>query len=277
MLKFTSHKKSVWKWTFFFLLLLLSWVWNLAYYNSMQLDKPLFPKQYMTAINQLTEIKVYYLENKDQGKKVSQIHIKELPHTAIGSPTTQIEYDYQNLKRFYIDLRPEENTKIDTEQDKDIVIREIEVYYDDGSTETVPIGEIVVRPYPEKGYVTDMGSSGASSDGSGHDYLSVVTKAWLTKVEMTHTEELSSLIDYTLYGKPADQVTYPKEVVPDDRITLRYQWKLPEDPSEFMIYEALALMHFNTPEDKEIVDFSFMINNLSYSEEQIRSIVQEVN
>ncbi|MCM3781654.1 hypothetical protein M3231_01595 [Neobacillus mesonae] len=275
MLKTKTNKNSILKWGIFLLLILLSWVLNLIYYHSLQLDKPLFPKQYMTSINYLSNINVYYLENKHEGKKVSSIYIKELPNAKIGKGRTIDEYDYQVLNRFYVDLVPEDIKTVNTKQDKDIVIREIEVYYDDGSSEIVPIGEIVVRPYPDSHYVSDMGSMGAYPDGSGHNYLRMTEDAFLTKVEMTHADEISSLIDITLYGKPYDQITYPKKLSPEDKITLRYHWKLPEVQNEFIIYDELSLFYFETPEGEDIVDFGFMSYNLYYSEKQIRHFVRE--
>lgn len=270
----STRKKTIMIGAIFILLLLISWIGNILYYNSMQLDKPVFPTFYKTTSiykgnNILT---IHFIENKGPGKKVQSIRMNEFDKEA-SDKLLRAEYKYQSIYEMNFDFTEKDLTYLQ-DQNSDLIVNELTVRYDDGTVEEVPIGELVFRADPVRSQEIVTFHGGSSSDGSGYEVLEMNTDAVLEKVELTQTDKLDHLFNLRLYGKPYDTVTYPKQVKKGNSLILQYTSSEPSLSRDgFISYSVLIRVHFRLSDGTKIVYDIQTYNHFINSSEEIKTIV----
>lgn len=257
------------------LILLILWAGNIWYYNSMQLKKPVFPTHYLTTtiFNGTNMMEIDFLENKGPGKKVQSILIEEFNKESY-SKNERGRYKYQLSYQMQFKFT-EKDLEYLPDQNNELIVNTITVQYDDGSSEQVPIGELIFRADPEKSQGIAMIHGGSSSDGSGYEIFEMNTDAVLEKIELSHTDKLKDLFQLRVYGKPYDQVTYPKQIKKGDRIHFQYTSLEPKlSQNGYINYSVGILVHFRLPDGTKIVYDLTTYNHFYYSSDEIKTIVR---
>lgn len=254
------------------LLIAGSWIGNLTYYNSLQLEEPLFLKHY-EAVNGAggEPIEIRYLENKSDPGRVAWIQIEELP--MLGFELVEDErFSHHRLMKAYaywdggtgapdLSLLP-------------ITVREVTVHYRGGVTRKVPIGEVVVTD-PARGGMVDMISSGGSSDGSGFSSNKVTQPAVLERIDYSFSDRLNTGFQLELDGKPIEEAELPAALKAGDRLNFRYNWEhTVDDPASYEHYQIKLLLHFRTADGRAIVDRIPVNRNVYLSESMVKRLVR---
>lgn len=257
------------------LILLILWAGNLWYYNSMQLKKPVFPEHYMTTtIYKGTNfVDIEFLENKGPGKKVQSILLDEFDKETYAK-NEKGTYKYQTAYQMRFDFT-EKDFKYLPDQSNELIVNTITVNYDDGTSEQVPIGKLIFRADPEKTQDIAMIHGGSSSDGSGYEIFEMNSDAVLEKIELSHTDSLKDLFQLRVYGKPYDQVTYPKQIKKGDRIHFQYTSIEPTLSQDgYIHYSVGILVHFRLPDGTKVIYDIPTYNHFYYSSDEIKTIVR---
>jgi hypothetical protein len=258
-------------WPIVVLLIATSWVGNVWYYQSMQLEKPIFLKHYIIVNgNESDWIELTYLENKMKGKKVKGIQLEELPMLRFQIDPHPNSYRHQVLGKAYGEWR----TEIAGQMEKvPITIKEATVYYSEGQPEKVPIGEINVL-WDQRESVLQMSSSRGSSDGTGQHSVTVKQPLTLEQVDYSFSDRLSSKFELTMEGRDITP-QLPIRLAAGDPLTFNYKWTIPENtPAAFEVYKAYILLTFKTEDGRTIYDRLPTNFNLYLYEKQIKRLVR---
>lgn len=258
-------------WPIVVLLIAASWVGNVWYYQSMQLEKPIFLKHYMIVNgNQSDMIELTYLENKMKGRKVTGIRLEELPMLRFQIDPHPNSYRHQVLGKAYGEWRTEEAGQMEKVP---VTIKEATVYYNEGQPEKVPIGEINVL-WEQRESLLETSSSRGSSDGTGQYSVTVKQSLTLEQVDYSFSDRISSMFELTMEGRDEPIPQLPIRLTAGDPLTFNYKWTIPEEsPAAFEVYKAYILLTFKTEDGRTVYD-SIPINfNLYLSEKQIKWMV----
>ncbi|MBD7968347.1 hypothetical protein [Paenibacillus gallinarum] len=257
-------------------ILLILWAGNIGYYNRMQLKKPVFPTHYLTTtiFNGTNLMEIDFMENKGPGKKVQSILIEEFNKESY-SKNERGRYKYQLSYQMHFKFT-EKDLEYLPDQSNELIVNTITVNYDDGTSEQVPIGELIFRANPEKSQDLALIHGGSSSDGSGYEVFEMNSDAVLEKIELSHTDKLKDLFQLRVYGKPYDQVTYPKQIKKGDSIHFQYASIEPRLAKDgFISYSVGILVHFRLPDGSKIVYDLLTSNHFYYSSDEIKKIVRD--
>lgn len=175
-------------------LVLLSWIGNYLYFQSKQLNKPIFLEHYYeTYVEDSAELTFYYLANKTDTAEVSIVSIDGLeayPVSTSGfsmwssshTPSYVQEYAHHYLKSLTLQLTPS-LLSVDTPTKEDWRFNEMTVTFTNGQTITANIGEVhLYHQFPSTD-VFDIRSSGGSNHHL-HNVLAYITRP-VTIEEMT--------------------------------------------------------------------------------------------
>lgn len=264
-------RKSKLIWTVVLFLLAGSWIGNIAYYYSMQLEKPLFLKHYMRIDADRGEgIQFTFLENKREGRTVTGVQIDELPGLRFQI-SERNNHTHQLIKRAYGEWLSDEREQ---EQKEPLIVREITVFYNTGQSEKVSIGEINVVRGNGRGLL-NMISTRGSSNGTGEYSVIIQQSAKLVHVDYAYKERISPWFTLELAGEPVQSLEYPLELLEGEQLAFSYRWSIPDDESiAYEVYNTKILLTFEL-EDGSIVNESIPVNfNYHLNDGQIKRLVR---
>ncbi|URN92969.1 MAG: hypothetical protein NAG76_14080 [Candidatus Pristimantibacillus lignocellulolyticus] len=259
-------------WTIVVLLIMGSWGGNVWYYHSMQLEKPIFLKHYMILNgNENDWIQLTYLENKMKGKKVTGIQLEELPMLRFQIDPNPISYRHQVLGKAYGEWNVEEGQQMEKVP---VTIKEATVYYSEGLSEKVPIGEINVF-WDQRENILETSSSSASSDGTGQYSVTVKQPVTLVKVDYSFKDRLSTMFELTMEGLEKSIPQLPLRLTTGDPLTFKYKWSMTDNiPAAFEVYKTYILLSLETEDGRMIYDRIPTNFNLYLNEKQIKRLVR---
>lgn len=261
-------------WLIIPLLITASWVGNLWYYQSMQLEKPIFLKHYMVLNGNYSDwIELTYVENRKNGKKVTGIRLDELPMLRFQINPHPDSYRHQVLGKAYGEWKKEDLGQM---EEMPFSIKEATVFYSEGPPERVPIGEIKVVWEKSEGLLQTT-SSGGSSDGTGHYSVTVNQPLVLEQIDYSFGDRLSPIFDLSVTGGNADEpiLQLPIRLDAGDPLTIDYKWSIPDEmPAASDVYKEYILLTFKTEDGRTVRD-RIPINFNSYlDEKQIKWLVR---
>lgn len=257
------------------LLITASWAGNLWYYQSMQLEKPVFLKHYMVFNgNDSNWIELTYLENRKDGKKVTGVRLEELPMLRFQiNPNPDAYYQHQVLGKANAEWRKEDFGEV---EQVPLSIKEATVYYSEGPPEKVTIGEIKVV-WEKRDGLLQMSSSGGSSDGTGHYSVTVNQSLVLEEIEYSFGDRLSPIFELSAAGGYGDEPIpqLPIRLKAGDPLKFSYKWNIPEEmPAASDVYRVYISLTFKTEDGRTVRDRVTVNFNLYLSEEQIKWLVR---
>ncbi|MEK3884980.1 hypothetical protein [Paenibacillus sp. PL2-23] len=262
-------------WVIIGLMIMASWVGNIWYYQAMQLEKPILLKHYMEINGYQSDwIELSYLENNTGDRRITGVLLEELPMLRLTvPPQPNTYYKHQVLKKAYGEWRKDDLGEMEPVP---ITIREATVFYNDGPSEKVPIGEINVVWEKEEGLLQSS-SSGSSSDGTGHYSVTVQQPVILEQVDVSFSDRLGSSLELSMTGKDADDPhpQLPMSLNTGDPLTFNYKWSLPEElPGASEVYKASILLTFQTEDGRTVHERIPLSFNHYLDEKQIKELVR---
>lgn len=239
----------------------ISWVANVIYAQSKQLDEPIFLDHYIdTTLHENTHIPLYFLTNLDDSSSILYVNIDGIINYVVQDNFfsdfgfNHHSEDHQNIQTFtHHALR---NIQLDLNtfelenllQDGKFTFNEIEVFFNDGKNMTVPIGEITVHAdWPDNdvfSFISGSGSSDRSSESTFRveedlaienitfKYNDILQEHLLVKID---SQNESSLGDYSYTDFPQDL----EDVPGIDIQNIRLPYELEKDEALYLYTQVL--------------------------------------
>lgn len=229
-----------------------SWTGNLWIYMRSQLPEPVFFRHYIEIeYGEGASFELAYLENKSAEAHIQTILIPELPEAEIQPWTSYERYSHQDEGRMRVSItNADMSGKPGLTDDEPMIIRQVETFFDDGTSKKMDIGEIrVYAPGSEAEDVARYSSSGASSEGTGYDRLKMLKDAELTGIssgfmpqladhwrfifdakqvrmlspDTVSLEEVQVGSEAAYTGAPIESISYPVKLEAGEIVTLAYR------------------------------------------------------
>lgn len=218
--------KRHWLWLLL-IALLGAWTWNLWYYDSQKLEKPLFLKHYYELpASMLSHISLYYITNTDSSRKPFRL---ELPNgISLNVAHVQVRDQRGRLQlNEAVVIAPEK--RILDQSDTSGHFDRLQVYYNDGLVDTVSIGNIIVQPGRDSGDPLSMSSSSGSSNGTGGATYRATRDVTISAVRSSFPELLSDAVHVEFNGKKSDEAgAFPMILRAEQFAEMKYRFQLPD-------------------------------------------------
>ncbi len=252
------------------LLIAGSWVGNILYYRSGQLQEPLFMNHEIITVSEGGMVDLYYLENKNAGKKVTAIQIESLPLLRFDLTEWQ-SFSHQSFMHAVGygegDLQPG-------------IYTEATVYYKEGLPKKVPIGIIEVRDWEAEGNgALNFDSSGGSSDGSGFLSGRLRRDVVVEEVQTSISDKYKPLLTYELKALmpgagELDPIRLPESFPQGTSLRVDYRWG-EQDPAAGLptVFKPWITIRSRASDGTERIDTYLIQFSLYLTEAQVRAIV----
>ncbi|MFD0618841.1 hypothetical protein ACFQZR_15365 [Paenibacillus sp. GCM10027629] len=252
-------------------LILGSWIFNILYFQQLHLKEPLFFKYHMIVnMNHGKTIYINFLENKNEGKKVTGIQFVDFPQIRFQIYPDQ-SYTHHMMMKATADLQWNDD---ELRGKLPATINELFVYYNEGPPAMVPIGEIRIVEDKESDVVDFLGSSG-SSDGSGTYTIRTTRKVKLEKVDFAGNERLKAWLDLKLAAVPIKDLKLPMNIEKGEVLPLQYQWSVPDaEHAADEIFQSKIQIHFRTLDGRVVIESVPISQYLRLTNAQVRHLVR---
>ncbi|MBB6454741.1 hypothetical protein HNQ94_003230 [Salirhabdus euzebyi] len=157
------------------ILAIMSWIGNVLYLETKEIDEPIFMNHYYETYMQQDNhyLEFFYLTNKSEPLEVSHVQIDGIDAYVYPDQrfttwndqevTFKQEFRYYYLKSVLIDL-PDDLLPIDKESNQSWSFQNMGVYFSNGEQINAPIGEVVVHSsFPNDVRVMENRAGGSSS------------------------------------------------------------------------------------------------------------------
>ncbi|NBD23847.1 hypothetical protein [Paenibacillus glycinis] len=238
------------------LLIIASWIGNIAYSRYYRLPEGRFLVHRIEATDTPSAaFALVYVANKDDKRTIRSIAVGGLPTLRFGPANGRQELSRQTVYTFMGSYAGDPARKSALPP---LVVRDVDVTFDDGQTQTMRVGEIIVYrdDYPPREIDSPVTVT-ATTGGSDHSgsvtalvnreaELTGTTSAWLSRLGQAFPFRVS-LID--AIGQPATSVKpesdYPVRLVRGQHIVTDYQFRFPAgDPHAMEAYNLLLTHEF---------------------------------
>lgn len=193
---------------------LISWAANTWYFESKQIDAPIFLTHYIQeSIGDTTYLSLYYITNKSDNKEIQLVKMDGLtvyPQQQDGfiymdSDQLQQQNVHQEFTHHYIRKTTFEINKdlLSSQHLKDgIDVKNIEAFFSESAPVTVPIGHILLLPRVSVSKVLQFVSSSSNSDGDNRIVYTATEPLTIDKITMPFEQEVKGLYEIEIMNDP---------------------------------------------------------------------------
>lgn len=292
------------------LLIGISWIANSIYAHSKQLDEPIFLEHYIdTTLQENNHIPLYYLTNLNDSSSISYVTIDGITnyivqdhfHSDFGfNNHADVNQNLQSfthhaLRNIRLNLNAFELENL--LQDGKFTFNEIEVFFNDGKSMTVPIGEITIHEnrtgnnYNPLSFISGSGSN----DGSSQSTYQVTENLSIENITFKYDDILQEYLLFKIDSKNHSTTNnhfytdFPQdwESIPGmDRQNIELPYKLEKDEvfnihtqisPEFIGYLESTIEFSGTTKTGETFTFSnSLLSQQPYlSQKDVNKMIQE--
>lgn len=287
----------------------VSWVLNSLYAYSKQLDAPIFLEHYIeTVAQENNHLTFYYLTNKNDVSSISHVKIGDImgyvemnnfSYNFFDDFDSKINQDVQTfthhaLRRIDVKFHDFENIM----KDGLFSFKKMEVFFSDGSSMTVPIGEVIVySTYRDTHFLEQRISSISNNDRSEFTYKvkeelaiqdittnfeEILKDHLIVKIHSTNkdfTKEFANEsfgdslhTDWeTLPGTDIVDVEFPYKLEENDAFILNAQIS----PKFIGVLQAFVILSGITESGKEFTNYTGLNNPPYFEEKDINQFIKE--
>lgn len=182
---------------FSILVIILSYIGNYLYFQSKQLDAPLFLEHYYElTLNDEDEtmLTFYYVTNKSDSSSINHVQIDGIEAYASSNmdfmwesqePQFEQEYTHHYLKAFYVTF------PADFEGEGPFSFSEMEVHLSNGKNLMADIGEVILHKDTEYANVLETQISSSSNQHREEKSMVALEPVTIEEIEIPFKEELS--------------------------------------------------------------------------------------
>lgn len=248
---------------FWFALILIgiSWVANTIYAHSKRLDEPIFLDHYIdTTLQEDTYITLYYLTNVNDSTSIPYVNVNGVTAYVVQDVFfNNFGFDNhahvdQNLQTFThhalrkIQLELNTFELEDALQDGKFAFNKVEVFFSDGRSITVPIGEITIHDITPDNDVLESLAASSSSDGSSQSMYRAKEDLMIKDISLKYRDILQDHLHVKIDTSkqaitddaPATEFTYDVQGASGtDLVNIEFPYELTKDET-FNIHTQLA-------------------------------------
>lgn len=214
----------------------LLWAGSLWLYDQKMLDKPLFFPHYyqVDCSEEQCEAELHYLVNRNQELKLVAVQIP-----GVQEPIRVRAFDHRNVNNYQKMQSAQLTIPVASQLPQSA--RQIKVMFEDGSRQTVEIGELrFSKDQPMENLVDFMSSSG-SSDGSHATSFRAITPFRITGITVSPPVLTANDLQIKINGKPLSELTLPLQVAANDQLTVSSFFHPPADDSRAHAFYQLQI------------------------------------
>lgn len=284
-----------------------SWIGNIAVYRSNQLPEAGFLRHYIEAADNGGHFELLYMENRSDPRRIIGAAIDGLPWIRFQPPTEYTRTRYQRIERLLAVIQPQEKEPGEKAQEP-IVVREVRVYFDDGTSALKDIGEIrlyrqaalpaadratetggeqeagsaraggeanadglaLADPRP---YTHNFGSS--SSDGSGQQSIVVTRPFTVTKVESALLPILGDSFEWELTTADDAVIVPPYDLETGQSLLMQYRFHLKDDFAHAAdVFQLILQLTYVEPDGQTWTDPMYTTYFPNLTDSQVRALVR---
>ncbi|MCQ6267552.1 hypothetical protein M1K46_18110 [Fictibacillus sp. WQ 8-8] len=201
------------------ILAVLSWIGNSLYYQSKQIEHPIFLKHYYEAADDGDQyLKFYYLANREDKQDLQSVRIKDavvFPYSqddfmaGENNPSVEQEYTHQDLKVFTVSLKDMLSQMKNKEA---FSFNKMRVVMNNGQSFTAYIGHVTIHKiYKDDKILEEQIASGSNFGDIG--LFQALKPITLTSVSLPFEKETERLVSVKAN---TDQEALSKEAESDD-------------------------------------------------------------
>lgn len=236
-------------------MLCLLWVGNLIYYQQHQLSEPLFMKHYYDkdwlGDGEILYMDLFYLKNIGDDNPIAYITIPNQNVTIRHQEVNTETFQYQELWHIWLEIYT--HSLEETYGTNNLYIDEVEIHYQDGSNQTVNIGEVVFRNVEQDTMRLPTQASGGSSNHTGFMHYVTPEPVIIKGIEIPYSRHLADALTISLNGKEINNELFPLTLAEGERFELNYRLQFPaNDPYATNFYVIENRLDMETLEGAKI-------------------------
>ncbi len=212
------------------------WVGNYGYYLAHKLPDIVFLNHYYAFTpSPGRPMDLYYVTHRASRRQLVTVQISEQVHWYVRGTSTYGDYGPYRLHKASLELIPQEG-QLPTEALG--TFREFRVWYSDGPSETVPIGEITFTPAEDlQGLPLETVQASSSSTGEHHHTLAAKQDVRLQSVAFSLHSRIADAFDMSVHRTMHEEVTVPFELKTGETVTIDGWFRFePNDPRRMEAY-----------------------------------------
>jgi hypothetical protein len=257
----------------------ISWIMNFTYYQSKQLDEPIFLTHYYeTQIYDVSHLTLYYLTNKNDPSHVTYVEIdgrQFYPQNSFSmwsENTPQYDQDFRHhfLKSVVIEF-PKDSVPIKTGSNNVWSFEEMKVGFNDGRSITKNIGKVRMSHPKDVGKYLESRISSSSNQHRSEETLVALEPITIGAISVPFLEveqdiEVKVNLDQEKLSV-LDGLREGKDVPEWDRGSINEDWKdvkgiIVDDklfPLTLDKHDWIKIMIYTNPNPPNVLDFSLNI------------------
>ncbi|ANE45184.1 hypothetical protein SY83_01260 [Paenibacillus swuensis] len=228
-----------------------AWAGNYYVYQSHKLEKPLFLRHYYEMPSASMEhFKLYYLTNRESKRAPIFFVTASGLKLTIEQTKTRDEQGRIVLKEAYIAADKEQLKTINNT----LSFNNLTAHYNDGTSDSVEIGEMIVHPVINKIPPLESRSGGGSNQGTGYNGFVANRNVTISAVSHSFPSQLSDVITTQFKGSGSDNTNqFPMVFRKGEAGYMDYTFRLPKDDPR--INNAYQIMFSYLDDKRQIAGF----------------------
>ncbi|WP_020618572.1 hypothetical protein [Paenibacillus daejeonensis] len=259
------------------------WGGNYYYYYAHKLEGAVLLNHYYEApIIPGETLDFYYITHRSSSREVVALRLSGELYWHTKYQSERGEFGPYTLKAATIQIGHPEVPLPEQAYER---FQSIEVWFNDGVHEVLPIGDIQLLPYTQPARVAIEETFGSSnSNGEHRSTFRALEDLSIVSVQTTLDNQISDVLDFEFLSSPPEytrveqaiQAGLPIELKQGNGISLNYTFRIPEqDPRSFDIYRGKLQLLLQLA-DGEQATWDFTLNTYPQpTQEAIMQLIEE--
>ena len=259
------------------------WGGNYYYYYAHKLEGAvLLNHYYETPIIPGETLDFYYVTHRSSSREIVALRLSGELYWYTKYQSERGEFGPYTLKAATIQIGHPEVPLPEQAYER---FQSIEVWFNDGAHEVLPIGDIQFLPYERPARVAIEETFGSSSSSGEHrSTFRALEDLRILSVQTTLDHQISDVLDFEFLSSPPEytrveqaiQAGLPIEMKQGNGISLNYTFRIPDqDPRSFDIYRAKLQLLLELTDDEQVT-WDFMLNTYPQpTQEAIMQLIEQ--
>ncbi|WML32861.1 hypothetical protein [Clostridium sp. OS1-26] len=207
-------------------LLTLSWVANIFFYEKHILKETIFIKHYYDIQSGMNNVQFYYIQDINSQEQVANIEFPEIGQEYVSFTDSDRNSDnrYYKLKCISVNFGSIDQNKV-SDNLKNKVITKAKVTFTNGKVINEDIGKICFYYDNQNNTTLTMANATSSSDNTGSSTHRATKDTKVTGLYTKFPDVIEDIVSMKINGKPLKDIKFPLELKAGDNLEVSYEFK----------------------------------------------------